>query len=72
MQRCLLCVWFRYNMCCRADGCIYSNSEIVPDYRDGWRLKEGETETWSSFHGQLEVPKGTFDKIWNDEEGEEK
>lgn len=27
-------------------------------------------ETWSSFHGQLEVTKGTFDKIWNDEEGD--
>lgn len=49
MQKCLLCVWFRYNMCCRVDGCIYSNSEpeksnseIVPDYVDGWRLKEGD------------------------------
>lgn len=31
-----------------------------------------ETETWRLFHGgEIEVPKGTFDKLWFEEDEDE-
>ena len=28
-------------------------------------------EVWNGYHGHCIVPKGTFEKIWNDEENED-
>lgn len=36
MQRCLLCVWFRYNICCKVDGCIYDHIQ----YSDNTNMRE--------------------------------
>lgn len=30
--------------------------------------KSIKTETWNGFHGQVTAPKGTFEKIFNDED----
>ena len=38
-QACILCVYFRYNMCCRpeAEGCIYED-----DYQTYGKMKGGD------------------------------
>ena len=33
---------------------------------------ESETETWDGYHGQITAPKGTFKKIYEDAESEDK
>ena len=33
---------------------------------------ESETETWNGIHGQITAPKGTFKKIFDDAESEDK
>ena len=38
---------------------------------DGWAIKAitdalEQTETWNGYHGQINAPKGTFKKIWDD------
>lgn len=38
----------------------------------GAKMSESEeTETWNGIHAQITVPKGTFDKIWEDAESED-
>ena len=35
-------------------------------------IEPQETETWNGYHGQITAPKGTFEKIYEDAESEDK
>lgn len=55
--------------CDKCEHQVYQNiSKDYPSekYCPNCGAKMEETETWNSMHGQITVPKGTFERIFND------
>jgi len=53
--------------------CIpYRKATLIKLYELLDMVEPQETETWNGIHAQITAPKGTFEKIWEDAESEDK
>lgn len=70
--------WMKQDLGYRCSNCTLCTNEkgrLTYNYcpNCGAKMVEPqETETWNGYHGQITAPKGTFEKIYEDAESEDK